>query len=195
MLVGDPQQLQPIQAGAAFRAIVEKTGYLELSDVRRQRQEWQRAASIDLSRGRVDLAIDYVARARERGLAFLCARERLADDSIGPRLVGSPQMEEARDWALAKYKSWNIHAEAQNWGVWRGWERGISHIDMVSPRVRSLEATQLAWCPGMGNKTVTAGLVILPDLADFTRLRCAGPAPDEFQYSILAAERAWRSSS
>ena len=87
-------------------------------------------------------------------------------DSIGPRLVGSPQMEEARDWALARYKSWGIPAEAQNWGVWRGWERGISHIDMVSPRVRTLEATQLAWCPSMGNKTVTAGLVILPDLAD-----------------------------
>ncbi|KAI9437358.1 peptidase M28 [Russula earlei] len=87
-------------------------------------------------------------------------------DSIGPRLVGTPQMDAARDWALAKYKSWSIPAEAQNWGVWRGWERGISHIDMISPRVRTLEATQLAWCPSMGNKTVTAGLVILPDLAD-----------------------------
>jgi carboxypeptidase Q len=87
-------------------------------------------------------------------------------DSIGPRLVGTPQMEAARDWALSKYKSWGITAEAQNWGVWRGWERGISHIDMVSPRVRTLEATQLAWCPSMGNKTVTAGLMILPDLAD-----------------------------
>jgi carboxypeptidase Q len=87
-------------------------------------------------------------------------------DSIGPRLVGTPQMESARDWALSKYKSWGIAAEAQNWGVWRGWERGISHIDMISPRVRTLEATQLAWCPSMGNETVTAGLVILPDLAD-----------------------------
>lgn len=94
----------------------------------------------------------------------LLAHELL--DSIGPRLVGTPQMEQARDWALAKYKSWNINAEAQNWGVWRGWERGISHIDMVSPRVRTLEATQLAWCPSMGNKTITAGLVILPDLPD-----------------------------
>lgn len=87
-------------------------------------------------------------------------------DSIGPRLVGTPQMEAARDWALSKYKSWGIPAEAQNWGVWRGWERGITHVDMVSPRVRTLEATQLAWCPSMGNKTVTANLVILPDLAD-----------------------------
>ena len=87
-------------------------------------------------------------------------------DSIGPRLVGSPQMEKARDWALARYKGWGIDAEAQNWGVWRGWERGISHIDMVSPRVRTLEATQLAWCPDMGKQTVTTGLVILPDLPD-----------------------------
>ncbi len=87
-------------------------------------------------------------------------------DSVGPRLVGTPQMDAARDWALAKYRGWGIPAEAQNWGVWRGWERGISHIDMVSPRVRTLEATQLAWCPSMGTKTVTAGLLILPDLAD-----------------------------
>lgn len=87
-------------------------------------------------------------------------------DSIGPRLTGSPQIEKARDWALAKYKSWGIPAEAQNWGVWRGWDRGISHIDMITPRLRTLEATQLAWCPDMGGRTVTAGLVILPDLAD-----------------------------
>lgn len=87
-------------------------------------------------------------------------------DSIGPRLVGTPQIEAARDWALAKYKNWGISAEAQNWGVWRGWERGVSHIDMISPRLRTLEATQLAWCPSMGNKTVTAGLVTLPDLVD-----------------------------
>jgi len=86
-------------------------------------------------------------------------------DSIGPRLVGTPQMEWARDWAINKYKSWGIHAEAQNYGTWRGWERGITHVDMVSPRVRTLEATQLAWCPSM-SKPVTAGLVILPDLAD-----------------------------
>src|SRR5688500_3176648 len=32
-------------------------------------------------------------------------------DSIGPRLVGTPQMEAARDWALSRYKSWGITAE------------------------------------------------------------------------------------
>ncbi|WP_345955517.1 M20/M25/M40 family metallo-hydrolase [Mucilaginibacter sp. PAMB04168] len=87
-------------------------------------------------------------------------------DGIGPRLVGTPQMQKANDWAVAKYKSWGVAARNEKWGEWRGWERGVSHIDMVYPRVKSLEGTQLAWSPSMGTKTVTAELVIVPDLAD-----------------------------
>ena len=52
-------------------------------------------------------------------------------DKIGPRLVGTPQMQQAHDWAVAKYTSWGIQAKNEKWGEWRGWERGISHIDMV----------------------------------------------------------------
>ena len=87
-------------------------------------------------------------------------------DGIGPRLVGTPQMEQANSWALAKYTGWGIPARNEKWGEWRGWERGISHIDMIAPRVKSIEGTQLAWSPGMGKNTVTAELVIIPDLAD-----------------------------
>ena len=53
-------------------------------------------------------------------------------DIIGPRLVGTPQMQEAHNWAVAKYKSWNISAKNEKWGEWRGWERGITHIDMIT---------------------------------------------------------------
>lgn len=87
-------------------------------------------------------------------------------DVIGPRLVGSPQMQQAHEWAVAKYKGWNITAKNEKWGEWRGWERGVSHIDMVAPRVKSLEGMQLAWSPGTNGKTVTAEVVILPDVAD-----------------------------
>jgi len=58
-------------------------------------------------------------------------------DGIGPRLVGSPQMKMANDWAVAKYKSWGISAKNEKWGEWRGWERGVSHIDMISPRIHN----------------------------------------------------------
>jgi carboxypeptidase Q len=87
-------------------------------------------------------------------------------DGVGPRLVGTPQMVKAADWAIAKYKGWGISAHKDNWGVWRGWERGITHIDMISPRIKSLEGTQLAWSPGMGTNTVTAQTIIIPDLKD-----------------------------
>src|SRR3569833_153739 len=87
-------------------------------------------------------------------------------DGIGPRLVGTPQMQKAGEWAVAKYKNWGIDAKMEKWGVWRGWERGISHIDMVSPRVKTLEGTQLAWSPSTGKKGVTAEVVILPEVAD-----------------------------
>ncbi|NTJ11742.1 Ti-type conjugative transfer relaxase TraA [Rhizobium lusitanum] len=57
VLVGDPEQLQPIEAGAAFRAIVDRIGYAELQTIYRQRDEWMRKASLDLARGNIDRAL------------------------------------------------------------------------------------------------------------------------------------------
>ncbi|QES89602.1 M20/M25/M40 family metallo-hydrolase [Rhizosphaericola mali] len=87
-------------------------------------------------------------------------------DGIGSRLVGSPQMKKAHDWAVAKYASWDISAKNEQWGVWRGWERGISHIDMTAPWVRSLEGTQLAWSPSTKGKTIHGEVIILPHFKD-----------------------------
>ncbi|HNR73536.1 MAG: peptidase M28 [Bacteroidetes bacterium OLB12] len=87
-------------------------------------------------------------------------------DGIGPRLVGTPKMQQAHDWAVAKYSSWGITARNEKWGEWRGWERGITHIDMVAPWVKSLAGQQLAWSPGTKGKTVTGDVVIIPEVAD-----------------------------
>ncbi|PZX58239.1 peptidase M28-like protein [Algoriphagus ratkowskyi] len=87
-------------------------------------------------------------------------------DGIGPRLVGSPQMQQAHDWAVAKYKGWGIEARNEQWGEWRGWERGITHIDMVAPWTRSLSGTQLAWSPSSPKGGAKGEVVTLPDLAD-----------------------------
>ena len=87
-------------------------------------------------------------------------------DGIGPRLVGTPQMTQAKDWAIKKYAEWGIPARMETWGEWRGWERGATHVDMVSPRVKSLEGMQLAWSPGTKGKTVTAETIILADQPD-----------------------------
>src|SRR5690606_31360954 len=49
VLVGDHEQLQAIGAGAPFRAIAEQVGHAELSEIRRQRVDWQRAASVSFA--------------------------------------------------------------------------------------------------------------------------------------------------
>lgn len=87
-------------------------------------------------------------------------------DQIGPRLVGSPKMQQANQWAVDKYTGWGIAARNEKWGEWRGWDRGITHIDMITPWVKSLEGTQLAWSPSTGGKTVMGEVIILPDLTD-----------------------------
>ncbi|WP_029276277.1 M20/M25/M40 family metallo-hydrolase [Pedobacter borealis] len=87
-------------------------------------------------------------------------------DVVGPRLVGSPQMKQANDWAVKKYSDWGISAKNEKWGEWAGWERGITHIDLISPRVRTLEGTQLAWSPSTNGKAINAEAIILPAITD-----------------------------
>jgi Ti-type conjugative transfer relaxase TraA len=57
VLVGDPQQLQSIAAGAAFRWVHKRHGGAELGEVRRQREDWQREATRHLATGSIGTAI------------------------------------------------------------------------------------------------------------------------------------------
>ena len=85
-------------------------------------------------------------------------------DLIGPRLVGTPQMKNAHDWAVKKYEKWGMTARLHQWGVWRGWERGITHIDMLEPRIRTLAGRQLAWSPSTSKKGITAEVTKIPEI-------------------------------
>lgn len=69
VLIGDPEQLQPIEAGAAFRAIADRIGYAELETIYRQREQWMRDASLDLARGKIGKAVEaYRANGKVIGL-------------------------------------------------------------------------------------------------------------------------------
>ncbi len=82
VLVGDPEQLQAIEAGAAFRAIAERHGSVEITKVRRQREDWQRDATHDLATGRTGEALEaydgrgavHAASTREEARAELVER-------------------------------------------------------------------------------------------------------------------------
>ncbi|MEX2153285.1 MAG: M20/M25/M40 family metallo-hydrolase [Gemmatimonadaceae bacterium] len=88
-------------------------------------------------------------------------------DSVGPRLTGSPGMAAASDWVIKTYRSWGIEGRREQYGTWRGWRRGASHIDLVQPRARTLEGLMLAWSPGTA-RPVTAEAIVLPKFADST---------------------------
>jgi len=79
VMVGDPQQLQAIEAGAAFRAAAERHGAIEIASIRRQQIDWQREATRELATGRTGEALSryeqsnniHVAETREAARAAL----------------------------------------------------------------------------------------------------------------------------
>ncbi|MET3713737.1 Ti-type conjugative transfer relaxase TraA [Sphingomonas trueperi] len=90
VLVGDPEQLQAIEAGAAFRSVAERHGAIEITDIRRQREDWQRLATRQLATGRTaegleayaqtGMVIDSETRVEARSaLIERWDRERIAD--------------------------------------------------------------------------------------------------------------------
>ena len=96
VLVGDPRQLQSIEAGAAFRWIHERYGGAEIGEVRRQREDWQREATRDLATGKTGNALQayrsqgmvHEAQTREQARSDLIERwDR--DRQASPERAGS----------------------------------------------------------------------------------------------------------
>jgi hypothetical protein len=83
-------------------------------------------------------------------------------DVLGPRLTGSPGYNASAEWAAEQMRSWGIDAGLEEYGTWRSWQRGVSHVDLVEPRVRSLEGQLLGWSVGTDGP-VEGGVTMLPE--------------------------------
>ncbi len=79
VLVGDPEQLQSIEAGAAFRSIAERHGAVEITEIRRQHDDWQRDATRHLATGRTAEAISAYA---ERDMVHAADTRELARGNL-----------------------------------------------------------------------------------------------------------------
>ena len=93
------EQLQAIEAGAAFRALAERDGAAEITAVRRQREAWQREATPELAHRRTAATAlaAYAARgqvrlaeSREAAKAAL-RRDGVADCASGGRVRTASQ--------------------------------------------------------------------------------------------------------
>lgn len=82
-------------------------------------------------------------------------------DRHGQRLTGSPSSDAAQDWLVQTYASWGVGARRERYGTWLGWEKGVAHVDLIAPRVRSLEVAPMAWSPAT-NGPVEADVIAYP---------------------------------
>ena len=74
-------------------------------------------------------------------------------DVYGPRLTGSPNIEKAGQWAVAKMKEWGLtNVSMEPWANRRGFDRGWSndkfYLAAVSPQSFPIVGTPTAWTPG-----------------------------------------------
>jgi Ti-type conjugative transfer relaxase TraA len=107
VLVGDAEQLQAIEAGAAFRSAAERHGGVEITEIRRQQEDWQRDATRQFATERTAEALRayhehdriHAADTREAARGELIDtwdRERIADPDKS-RIILTHTNDEVRD--------------------------------------------------------------------------------------------------
>jgi carboxypeptidase Q len=84
-------------------------------------------------------------------------------DAIGPRVTGSPEQQRATEWATATYQAWGITSRAERYGTWNRWSRGSLHVDLIAPRVRSLEGMLMTLSPGT-KRVLDGKAIVFPEL-------------------------------
>lgn len=92
VLIGDSKQLQPIDAGGAFRVLSQKLGHAALTDIRRQRTDADREIVKMLAAGESAQALEII---KERGLLTVAddkqtAMKKMVGDWMTVRDPGKP---------------------------------------------------------------------------------------------------------
>lgn len=101
---------------------------------------------------------------------------------IGPRLTGSPQMQEASRWTLKRFQDYGLDAHLETTTVPHAWYRGHDTAAIVAPIQRAIPVRSLGWSkatPGAVTGRVvvlTAGSGAAPDAAELRgAIVLAGP--------------------
>ena len=102
-----------------------------------------------------------IARIKQQALSTSQALDHVSwlADVYGPRVTGTPQFQQASDWAMGKFKEWglaNVHQERFAFG--RGWrvERFSAH--MIEPQTQPIVGFPRLYSPKT-NGMVTAEVV------------------------------------
>jgi hypothetical protein len=67
---------------------------------------------------------------------------------IGARLTGSPQMQQASDWTLKRFRDYAIDAHLETAQIEHGWTRGLESAEITSPIQKRIGIHALGWSKG-----------------------------------------------
>ena len=119
--------------------------------------------------------LDYqtIGRIRDEGLNRSQVMDHMSwlTDVYGPRLTGSPTIQQASEWAMKRMTEWGLaNAHQEGFAFGKGWSLVRFDATLIEPQVQPLIGYPRAWSRGT-NGRVTADVVraqIASD-ADFAR--------------------------
>jgi hypothetical protein len=121
--------------------------------------------------------LDYatMGRIRDEGMNRSQVMDHISwlSDVYGPRLTGSPAIQQASDWAMKKFTEWglaNVHQE--RWKFGKGWSLVRFNATLLEPQVQPIIGFPQEWSPATKG-TVTADVirVQIANEADFAKYR------------------------
>jgi carboxypeptidase Q len=115
--------------------------------------------AVPAAQSRIDLAT--IARIKQEGLATSQVMDHVSwlSDVYGPRVTGTPQFQQASEWAMRRFTEWglaNVHQERFPFG--QGWKVERFSAHMVEPQTQPIVGFPRAFSPSTSG-TVTAEVV------------------------------------
>ncbi|HZT73669.1 MAG TPA: M20/M25/M40 family metallo-hydrolase [Terriglobales bacterium] len=120
-----------------------------------QQQAYRRAME------KADLAI----QAEVRQHSELMKNLEYLTTEIGPRLTGSPQMQEASRWTLARFRAYGLDAHLETTTVPHAWYRGHDTAAILTPIRRTIPIRSLGWSKATPGTVTGKVLVVTRDMA------------------------------
>lgn len=161
VLVGDHEQLQAIGAGAAFRFVAEEVGFVSLEEVRRQRSDWQKEASVAFASQRTGEALEAYHAHHQIHLEddMAAARAAIMRDYVADMEERSDGTRIAMAHRRADVRALNldIRRALQEKGVLPGLERATADVDGGRLTPSATDAVEVAYATDNGVRTFAAG--------------------------------------
>ena len=94
-------------------------------------------------------------------------------DVYGPRLTGSPGIQQASEWTMKKFREWGLaNAHQERWSFGKGWSLVRFTAHLVEPQIQPLIGFPQEWSSGTkGPVTADVVRVQIANEADFDKYR------------------------